>query len=172
MRPLPSRVADAASLAGLALLAGGGTAFFLFARVLFDRVPAFSPHPAFDAGRVVGPIVEIANGTQIAVALLVLAVAHFRRNHPSVARGPNRALGAAAALILAIALAERFALLPAIVSIRESLGPSGFDGDAVSPERRRFGALHGVDMLAHLVGVLSAWTGLLLERASVRAGAA
>jgi uncharacterized protein DUF4149 len=163
-----SSLRDALPLAGLALVAGGGTAFFVFARVLFDRVPGFSPHPRYDAGEVVGPLVYLVNGVEIAVGAVILLIALARRADPEVARGPNVALAILGAAILAVALAERFFLLPAVVEVRAQLGRSGFDGDAVSPERRHFGLLHGIDNLAQLAAVLLAWTGLFLERTCVR----
>src|SRR5258705_3872126 len=171
MRSALHRLGDAASLLGLALVAGGGTAFFLFAHILFREAPDFTPHARFDAGRVVGPIVGIANGLEIAVAALVLFVAQMRRGAPEVFARPNGLVLLCATLLLAVAIAERFWLLPEIVSIREQLGRTGFDGDVVSPERKRFGMLHGIDMLAHALAVLLAWTSLLLERASVQRGA-
>ncbi|HKE00157.1 MAG TPA: DUF4149 domain-containing protein [Planctomycetota bacterium] len=166
MRSRLARLGDALSLCGLAVVAGGGTAFFAFARVLFDRVPAFSEHPRFDAGEVVGPIVHAANATEIAVALLVLAVARLRRSSADVSPRANSTLVFVAAGLLAVALAERFFLLPQIVDLRARLGRGGFDAGVSSPERSRFGLLHGIDNLAQLAAVLLAYAGLLLERAA------
>ncbi len=158
---------DAIPLIGLGLVAGGGTAFFFFARTLFDRVPRFSPHPRYDAGEVVGPLVLTMNGLEIAVAAAVLAVAWLRRKDAAVAPRANGALLIAAMAMLAISLVERLVFLPEIVSLRESLGRSGFDGEQLSPARRRFGMLHGIDNLAQLACVALAWIGLFLDRAAI-----
>lgn len=162
---------DGASHAALALYAGGGTAFFLFARTLFDAMPAISQHPRYDAGAVVGPIVSVANVAEIAAGVLALGAAWSRRNSIGTPRR-NYAILAIAILLIGLALYERLGILPEIQTLRDAVGRAGFDGDAMSPERRRFGMLHGISNLCQLSGVALAWLALLLERFLPRCQAA
>ena len=149
-------------------MAGGGAAFVVFAQILFDRVAAFSPHPRFDAGEIIGPIVAIANGTQLAVGGAIAFFAFARRSEYGVKTRVNRWVAYLAAVIAVVAVLDRLVLMPQILALREAIGRSGFDGDPSSPERQRFGLLHGVENLAQLVCVLSAFAGLLLERGARR----
>ncbi|MBL8694008.1 MAG: hypothetical protein JNJ88_07910 [Planctomycetes bacterium] len=157
------KLLDGASHAALALYAGGGTAFFLFARTLFDAMPAISAHPRYDAGEVIGPIVSVANAAEISAGLLAFVAAWARRRSTATPRR-NYAILAVALLLMALALFERLGILPEIQTLRVAVGRAGFDGDAMSPERRRFGMLHGISNLCQLTGVAFAWLALLLER--------
>jgi hypothetical protein len=163
------RLRDAAIMAQFALMAGGGAAFFLFARVLFDRVPGFSPHPRFDAGEVVAPVVYLSNMAQIVFSITIVLGTLARQFEPGVSLKTNRWVGAVALCILAIALVERIYLIPEIAGLRAAVGRSGFDDGVTSPGRARFGMLHGIQNATQLAAVLAAWTGLFLER-SVRRG--
>jgi uncharacterized protein DUF4149 len=146
-------------------VAGGGPMFFLCARTLFDRVPGFSEHPRYDAGEVVGPLVAIVNATVIGVSVFVFLCVVSRRGEPGISPRVNRAAALVGAAVLLLALADRLFLYPEIVGIRARLGRAGFDEGASSPDRQRFGMLHGIENAVQLACVLLAWAGLALETA-------
>jgi hypothetical protein len=158
-------------LYAFALLAGGGTAFFLFARTLFDAMPRLAEHPRYAAGEVVGPIVNVWNWLELGLGAWIAAAAWVRRGEPGTRRAVNGAVLAIGAILVVVAAADRLFLLPRVVEIRAALGPSGFDGDASSPQRQEFGKLHGIENAIQLVNVVLCWIGLALERARGRAAA-
>ncbi|MFN0206356.1 MAG: DUF4149 domain-containing protein [Planctomycetota bacterium] len=156
---------DAAITAEFVLIAGGGTAFFVFARVLFNRVPGFSDHPRFDAGEIVGPLIYISNFVNLIFGVTILFATLARQTELNISQKVNRAVGAVSLLILLIALIERFYLIPEITNLRTAVGRSGFDDGVTSPERSRFGMLHGINNLTQMATVILAWAGIFLERA-------
>lgn len=162
------KIRDACIVVQLALIAGGGVAFFVIARLLFDRVHLFSEHPRFDAGEVVGPFVGMANFVHNVFGLTILMAALARGLEPTVYKKPNRWLAIVAFLILLISVAERFLLIPQMIELRQSIGRAGFDGDSLSPERKQFGMYHGIDSVVHIAIVALAWIGLFLDRAATR----
>ncbi|MBI3819772.1 MAG: hypothetical protein HY286_13840 [Planctomycetes bacterium] len=166
MRNWIQRLRDACLLIQLVLIAGGGVAFFVFARMLFDRTGAFSPHPRYDAGEIVGPLVGILNFVHNVFGLTMLMAIVARSFEPGIQRKPNQWLAYVAFAILIISVVERFLLIPGIVDLRAQIGREGFDGDVVTDQRRKFGMLHGIDSLVHVAIVLLAWAGIFLDRAA------
>lgn len=168
MRTLLSRLRDYCLLIQLVLLAGGGVVFFVFARLLFDRVGIFSPHPRFDAGEIVGPFVGLANFVHNVFGLTMLMAVLGRSFEPGIHKKPNQWLAICVFMILTISVAERFFIIPEIAGLRERIGREGFDGEPLSPERKQFGMLHGIDTLMHMTIVVLAWAGIFLDRAATR----
>lgn len=162
------KIRDQVVLAQFALLAGGGLSFFLFARVLFDRLPAISANARYDAGAIVGPIIQIGNMIQNISGLTILMAALARNLEPGTPRRINRFVVIAGFLILLISTLERIFLIPRIQELRTLLGPGGFADGATSPERKEFGMLHGFENLAQIAVVGLAAAGVFLERAIAR----
>ncbi len=107
------------------------------------------------AGTIAGSMFR--NGAALSGAFALLMLALLQWGAAGLTAPRRRLLLGIVLAMLACVLLNYLGIQPVIAAIREAAGPGGLDA---SPQRKLFGALHGVSMLVYLLQ--SALAGLLI----------